>query len=86
LYYIYGAVDSPASLKAEQLLQICKRHYKFFVFGRDFTLNQLQRLVPETQTVPHIYCDTTYIGGVKELYDHLYSVVSFEDEERDNEK
>lgn len=83
MYYIYGATDSPASVKAETLLLMCNMPYKFFVFGRDFTLNQLQKLVPDTQTIPHVYHDTTYIGGVKELYDHLYSVVKFEDGETD---
>lgn len=80
MYFIYGALDSPASVKAETLLLMCNMEYKFFIFGKDYTLNQLQRLIPNTQTVPHVYCNTTYIGGVKELYDHLYSAVKFDGE------
>lgn len=85
MYYIYGALESPATEKAENLLVICKKPYKLFIYGRDFTINQLHRLVPGTQVIPHIYMDTEYIGGVKELYDHLYTMVKF-DEERNNEK
>lgn len=81
MYYIYGALDSKASEKAETLLTICRKHYKFFALGKDYTHTQLLRLVPETTVVPHIFEDTTYIGGVKELYDHLYAIQKFKIDE-----
>jgi len=81
MYYVYGALNSKASEKAETLLTICRKHYKFFVLGKDYTPTQLKKLVPETNVVPHIFEDTTYIGGVKELYDHLYAIKKFESEE-----
>lgn len=46
--------------------------YRMYLYGIHYTLNQLQRLQPGTQTVPHIYHGTKYIGGVKELYEYLY--------------
>lgn len=78
MYYIYGAENSRASEKAEALLVVCRQHYKFFVLGRDYTPDQLRRLIPETNTVPHIFEDAKYIGGVRELYDHLYTLVKFD--------
>lgn len=72
MYYIYGAPNSKASDKAELLLTVCRKHYKLFVLGTDYTPAQLWKLVPETTVVPHIFEGATYIGGVKELYDYLY--------------
>jgi hypothetical protein len=74
MYYVYGALNSKASDKAELLLHVCRKHYKFFTLGEDYTIAQLHKLVPETNVVPHIFHNTTYIGGVKELYDYLYSI------------
>lgn len=81
MYYVYGALNSKASEKAELLLTVCRKHYKFFVLGTDYTPAQLLKLVPETTVVPHIFEDTTYIGGVKELYDHLYATQKFKMDE-----
>ena len=47
--------------------------YRMYLYGIHYTLNQLQRLQPGTQTVPHIYHGAKYIGGVKELYEYLYN-------------
>lgn len=85
MYYIYGAQGSIATDKAENLLLICKKDHKVFIFGKDYNIVQLQRLIPGTEVVPHIYLDTKYIGGLKELYDHLYSVVKFEDGETNDQ-
>ena len=46
--------------------------------GQDYSIDQLRILVPETNFVPHIYHDAKYIGGIKELYDYLYSEVKME--------
>ena len=74
MYYVYGALNSKASDKAELLLSVCRKHYKFFTLGTDYTPDQLFKLVPETTVVPHIFEDAHYIGGIKELYDHLYDI------------
>jgi len=80
MFYIYGAENSRATEKTENLLVVCKRRYKLFLLHRDYTIKQLQRLQPETTVIPHIYDDVKYVGGLKELYDYLYTVIKFEDE------
>jgi len=83
MFYIYGSANSQATNRAENLLVVCKKKYKLFILGKDYTLQQLYRLVPDTEHVPHVYDGTKYIGGVKELYDYLYVKVKFDEE---NEK
>lgn len=77
-YYVYGAEGSRTTNKVETLLTVCRRQYRLFILGRDYTIEQLRILVPDTNFVPHIYHDTKYIGGIKELYDYLYSEVKIE--------
>lgn len=77
-YYVYGAEGSRTTNKVETLLTVCRRQYRLFILGRDYTIEQLRILVPDTNFVPHIYHDAKYIGGIKELYDYLYSEVKME--------
>lgn len=84
-YYVYGAENSKTTNKVELLLTVCRRQYKLFILGQDYTIHQLQKLIPETNFVPHIYHDAKYIGGIKELYDYLYAEVKFEKLEREDE-
>jgi hypothetical protein len=84
MFYIYGAEGSKATDKAENLLIACMQQYKTFIFGKDYSLEQLYKLHPDTKQIPHIYHGFTYIGGVKELYDYLYTVTKFYGEENDN--
>jgi hypothetical protein len=77
-YFVYGAEESKTTWKVEMLLTVCRRDYKLFLLGRDYTREQLNILVPGTDFVPHIYHDAKYIGGIKELYDYLYSEVKIE--------
>lgn len=84
-YYVYGAENSKTTNKVELLLTVCRRQYKLFILGQDYTIHQLQKLIPETNFVPHIYHDAKYIGGIKELYDYLYIEVKFEKLEREDE-
>ena len=72
MFFVYGAPNSRACEKAEFLLYTMNYEYRMYLYGLHYTLNQLQRLQPGTQTVPHIYHGTKYIGGVKELYEYLY--------------
>ncbi len=72
MFFIYGALNSKACERAEFLLYTMGYEYRMYLYGIDYTLNQLQRLQPGTQTVPHIYHGAKYIGGVKELYEYLY--------------
>ena len=72
MFFIYGAPNSRACEKAEFLLYTMNYEYRMYLYGIHFTLNQRQRLRPGTQTVPHIYHGTKYIGGIKELYEYLY--------------
>ena len=72
MFFIYGAPNSKACERAEFLLYTMNYEYRMYLYGIHYTLNQLQRLRPGTQTVPHIYHGSKYIGGVKELYEYLY--------------
>ena len=72
MFFIYAAPNSKACDKAEFLLYTMGYNYRIYLYGIDYTLNQLQRLIPGTNTVPHIYHGTKYIGGIKELYEYLY--------------
>lgn len=72
MYYVYGAIGSKATEKTELLLGVCKKKYRIFILGEDYTLAQLHKLIPNTNFVPHIYHEFKYIGGINELYDYLY--------------
>ncbi len=77
-YYVYGAVGSKATDKVELLLSVCRRPYKLFILGKDYTRGQLEKLIPGTTFVPHVYHNLNYIGGIKELHDYLYSELRIE--------
>ena len=85
MFYVYGAKNSKATETAENLLIMCQMNYRLFILGEGYTVAQLQKLLPGTDSVPHIYDGVNYVGGTKELYDYLYTMVKFEDEEN-NEK
>lgn len=71
MFFIYGAENSKACDKAEFMLYTLGVQYRLYIFGRDYTLKQLQRLIPGTETVPHIYHGAKYVGGIKELGEYL---------------
>lgn len=73
MFFVYGAQNSRACEKAELLLYATQKEYRFYVFGRDYTLNQLQRLVPGANSVPQIFHGTKYLGGIRELYEFVYT-------------
>lgn len=72
MFFIYGAEGSKACDKAEFILYTLGHEYRHYLYGRDYTLNQLQRIVPGATTVPQIFLGVKYIGGIKELYEYLY--------------
>lgn len=72
MFFVYGAENSRACDKAEFLLYTMNLDYRIYIFGRDYTIKQLNRLIPNASTVPHVYHGTKYIGGVKELYTYLH--------------
>ena len=86
MFYVYGAKSSKATDKAVLLLETAKQPYRLFILGEDYTVMQLLRLVPDTDSVPHIFDGTNYVGGTKDLYDYLYSMVKFENEGEDDGK
>lgn len=71
MFFIYGALQSKACDKAEFILHTLGYQYRMYHLGVDYSLQQLERLVPGVKTVPQIYSGTKYIGGVKELYEFL---------------
>lgn len=85
MFFIYGADNSSACDKAEFLLYSTGLEYRIYVYGRDYTLKQLQRLIPGADTVPHIYHGAKYIGGVKELFHYLQSNEVIRDYKREYE-
>lgn len=81
MFYVYGASKSRATNVAENLLNVCEKKYKLFILGKDYTVQQLHKLVPNTTCVPHIYDGTKYVGEVKDLYDYLYVMVKFKEDD-----
>jgi len=75
MFYIYGAQDSKATARAEYLLAMTGFKYRMFLLDIDYTRNQLNRLIPGTKVIPHIYHNAKYVGTVKDLYDYLYNEV-----------
>lgn len=71
MFFIYGAHGSKACEKAEFILFTLGYEYRFYCYGIDYTLAQIQRLVPGAKTVPQIFHGTKYIGGINELYEFL---------------
>ena len=51
---------------------------KLFILGEDYTREQLEKLIPGTTFVPHVYHNLNYIGGIKELHDYLYDELRIE--------
>jgi glutaredoxin len=72
MFFVYGG-QGQASDKAEFILHALGYPYRFYTFRRDYTLAQLQKLVPNAKTIPHIFHGAKYIGGVQELYEYIYS-------------
>jgi len=71
MFYVYGAYNSKATNNVEMILSMCRRPYKVFILNEDYTLQQLLRLIPDTNHLPHIYDGLEYIGGVRELFEYL---------------
>ena len=45
--------------------------YNELMLGVDITVEQLKQLVPGAKSVPQIMDDSIYVGGYKELIEHL---------------
>ena len=71
MFYIYGKYNSKSCDKAEFLLYTIGYEYRLFIYGVDYTINQFQKFFPEIDTVPQVYHDMKYIGGLRELYEYL---------------
>jgi hypothetical protein len=71
MFYVYGAYNSKATDNVELVLSVCRKPYKIFILGEDYTVHQLLRLVPGTQHLPHVYDGLKYIGGVSDLFQYL---------------
>lgn len=77
MFFVYGKYNSKACDKAEFLLYTLGYEYRFYALGVDFTLDQFQRFMPGVNTVPQIFHNTDYVGGVKDLYEYLHKNKSF---------
>lgn len=86
MFFVYGAENSKACDKTEFLLYTMHLDYRMYIFGRDYTLKQLHKLVPHANTVPHVYHGAKYIGGVKDLYNYLNSNEVISDYKRESER
>lgn len=77
MFFIYAAANSKACDRAEFILHTIGYDYRIYILGIDYTISQLERIIPGVKTVPQIYHGTKYIGGVKELYEFLQSSENF---------
>lgn len=75
MFFVYGAEGGKGTEKAEYLLTMTGFPYRLFLLDKDYTRDQLERLIPGTRVVPHIFHNTKYVGTVKDLYDYLYNEV-----------
>ncbi|NDG31832.1 hypothetical protein EB118_17390 [bacterium] len=75
MFFVYGAEGGRGTEKAEYLLTMTGFPYRLFLLDKDYTRDQLERLIPGTRVVPHIFHNTKYVGTVKDLYDYLYNEV-----------
>lgn len=71
MFFIYGAKDSRACARAEFILQSLDYDYRAYRINIDYTISQLERLIPGVKTIPQIYFGTRPIGGLTGLYEFL---------------
>ena len=79
MFFVYGAENSAACDKAEFVLYSFGVEYRLFIYGRDYTLRQLERLLPGVKSVPQIYHGAKHIGGLRDLYEYLNTEGAYQD-------
>lgn len=57
--------------RSKQLLESKQIEYNELMLDVDITVEQLKKLVPGAKSVPQIMDDSIYVGGYKELVEHL---------------
>jgi len=64
----------PGCMYCEQTKTLLEQRgieYNELMLGVDITVEQLKQLVPGAKSVPQIMDDSIYVGGYKELIEHL---------------
>ena len=64
---IWSQVDCPACVQAKSLLDIKGITYEIKMLGVDVTKQDLLNAVPTARSVPQIFLDGTYLGGLDAL-------------------
>lgn len=71
VFQVYTKPNCPQCNQAKGLLQAKGLEFKAVEVGKDCTVEELKARVPDAKSVPQIFIGEKYVGGFRELYDHL---------------
>lgn len=70
---VWSKPNCPQCEQAKQLLATKNINFEVRVIGSDWTKEQLLEAVPNARTVPQIFIDNEYVGGINELRKRVLS-------------
>ena len=70
---VWSKPNCPHCEQAKQLLVTKNINFEVRVIGSDWTKEQLLEAVPNARTVPQIFIDNEYVGGINELRKRVLS-------------
>ena len=70
---VWSKPNCPHREQAKQLLATKNINFEVRVIGSDWTKEQLLEAVPNARTVPQIFIDNEYVGGINELRKRVLS-------------
>lgn len=79
MYTIYSTESCSYCKAAKQLLDARSLEYNELILGRDWTVEDLHKILPDAKTVPQVFDGQNYIGGFVDLAEHLEHVAGLED-------
>ena len=70
---VWSKPNCPHCEQAKQLLATKNINFEVRVIGSDWTKEQLLEAAPNARTVPQIFIDNEYVGGINELRKRVLS-------------
>lgn len=64
---VWSQANCPACLQAKNLLDIKGISYEIKMLGENATKQELLAAVPDARSVPQIFLDGKYVGGINDL-------------------
>ena len=68
---VWSQINCPACIEAKRLLDSKGIPYQVKMLGVDVTKKDLIEVVPQARSVPQIFVDGVYVGGLQELKQKL---------------